>query len=162
MSCGKLLAPGQWWHFCGETDMGQTLPVKCTACGGEYKLASPEAQAEHDRKKAEWAAKPSEGKFFGTYLGTGASKPIEHSLGWEPAFLLVKQRDGNHKVVDNPEYVEPPPSAPEEKDEPEAVGAWVIRSGPYFATHLLCLQKPAWWRRALVKMATGWTWEDQK
>jgi DNA-directed RNA polymerase subunit RPC12/RpoP len=46
MTCGKLLAPGQWWHFCGETDMGQTLPVKCTACGGEYKLDSPEVQAE--------------------------------------------------------------------------------------------------------------------
>jgi hypothetical protein len=41
-TCGKLLAPGQWWHFCGETDMGQTLPIKCTNCGGKYKLSAPE------------------------------------------------------------------------------------------------------------------------
>lgn len=34
--CGRILAPGQWWHFCGETDMGQTLPVLCTYCGGDY------------------------------------------------------------------------------------------------------------------------------
>jgi hypothetical protein len=27
MNCGKLLKEGQWWHFCGETDMGQTEPV---------------------------------------------------------------------------------------------------------------------------------------
>jgi hypothetical protein len=71
--------------------MGQTLPVKCTACGGEYHLASPEVQAEHDRKKAEWAAKPSEGKFFGTYLGAGASKTIEHSIGMRPAVIMIKR-----------------------------------------------------------------------
>ena len=27
-----------WWNFCGETDMGQTAPVLCIECGGEYKL----------------------------------------------------------------------------------------------------------------------------
>lgn len=162
MSCGKLLAPDQWWHFCGETDMGQTLPVQCTECGGEYKLASPEAQAEHDRKKAEWAAKSNEDKFFGAYLGTGTSKTIEHSIGMQPAWFMVKQADGTHKLVDNPEYVEPLPSEPEKDDEQKTVGAWVIRSGPYFATHLTCTTKPAWWRRAMVKLATGWFWEDQK
>jgi hypothetical protein len=25
-----------WWNFCGETDMGQTAPVLCTACGGTF------------------------------------------------------------------------------------------------------------------------------
>lgn len=37
--CRKKLAEGQWWKFCGETDMGQTLPALCTECGGEHKLA---------------------------------------------------------------------------------------------------------------------------
>lgn len=37
--CKRRLADGQWWHFCGETDMGQTLPVLCTECGGQMKLA---------------------------------------------------------------------------------------------------------------------------
>ena len=34
--CGATLAQGQYWSFCGETDMGQTLPALCTRCGGEY------------------------------------------------------------------------------------------------------------------------------
>lgn len=34
--CRTKLAPDQWWSFCGETDMGQTAPALCTACGGEY------------------------------------------------------------------------------------------------------------------------------
>jgi hypothetical protein len=38
MACKRKLATGQWWGFCGETDMGQTLPVLCTECGGEYIL----------------------------------------------------------------------------------------------------------------------------
>lgn len=36
--CRKRLAPGQWWGYCGETDMGQTLPALCTECGGNYTL----------------------------------------------------------------------------------------------------------------------------
>lgn len=39
--CGKSLAKGQWWSYCGETDMGQTSPALCTECGGSYKLAPP-------------------------------------------------------------------------------------------------------------------------
>ena len=34
--CGARLAPGQYWGFCGETDMGQTLPALCKQCGGEF------------------------------------------------------------------------------------------------------------------------------
>ena len=30
--CGRPLAEGQWWHFCGESDMGQTAPVLCEEC----------------------------------------------------------------------------------------------------------------------------------
>lgn len=41
--CGVKLAPGQWWNFCGETDMGQTAPALCTACGGEYTRAAMSA-----------------------------------------------------------------------------------------------------------------------
>lgn len=37
--CGRALAPGHYWAYCGETDMGQSLPALCTECGGEYKLA---------------------------------------------------------------------------------------------------------------------------
>ena len=37
--CGRKLADGQWYHFCGETDMGQTSPALCTRCDGTYKLA---------------------------------------------------------------------------------------------------------------------------
>lgn len=37
-ACGRLLAPGQYWVFCGETDMGQTGPALCTQCGGEFRL----------------------------------------------------------------------------------------------------------------------------
>jgi hypothetical protein len=38
--CGKRFAAGQWWGFCGETDMGQTEPALCEGCGGKYKLAT--------------------------------------------------------------------------------------------------------------------------
>lgn len=33
--CGKRLAAGQWWSFCGETDMGQTTPARCEKCDPE-------------------------------------------------------------------------------------------------------------------------------
>jgi len=36
--CRRPLADGQWWRFCGETDMGQTMPVLCTECGGDMRL----------------------------------------------------------------------------------------------------------------------------
>lgn len=35
--CRAKLAPGQHWSFCGESDMGQSLPVLCTECGGEFR-----------------------------------------------------------------------------------------------------------------------------
>jgi hypothetical protein len=35
--CRARLAPGQHWGYCGETDMGQTLPALCTQCGGEFR-----------------------------------------------------------------------------------------------------------------------------
>jgi hypothetical protein len=39
--CRKSLAVGQWWGYCGETDMGQTRPALCTECGGSYRLEEP-------------------------------------------------------------------------------------------------------------------------
>jgi len=36
--CDRALDNGQWFRFCGETDMGQTLPALCTLCGGDFKL----------------------------------------------------------------------------------------------------------------------------
>jgi hypothetical protein len=30
--CGKKLAAGQFWSYCGETDMGQTAPALCEEC----------------------------------------------------------------------------------------------------------------------------------
>ena len=38
MSCSRKLAAGQYWHFWGETDMGQGSPALCTRCGGSFKL----------------------------------------------------------------------------------------------------------------------------
>ena len=35
-TCGRKLAPGQWWSYCGETDMGQTAPVQCVECEPRY------------------------------------------------------------------------------------------------------------------------------
>ncbi|THD06117.1 hypothetical protein B1991_14335 [Rhodanobacter lindaniclasticus] len=37
--CRRALAGGQFFTFCGETDMGHTLPVLCTECGGTMRLA---------------------------------------------------------------------------------------------------------------------------
>ena len=34
--CNAPLADGQYFSFCGETDMGQTAPALCTKCGGEF------------------------------------------------------------------------------------------------------------------------------
>lgn len=36
VGCTRLLADGQWWNYCGESDMGQTTPVLCTVCSGKY------------------------------------------------------------------------------------------------------------------------------
>lgn len=36
--CGKKLALGQYWTFCGETDMGQLSPALCVECGGKLEL----------------------------------------------------------------------------------------------------------------------------
>jgi len=51
LGCGEALAEGQWWTYCGETDMGQTAPARCTECGGDYKresdmtIGNPRAEA---------------------------------------------------------------------------------------------------------------------
>lgn len=37
--CEAPLEAGQWWGFCGQTDMGQSLPALCTECGGDMKRA---------------------------------------------------------------------------------------------------------------------------
>ena len=57
MGCKRKLAPGQWWNFCGETDMGQTLPALCTECGGSYILdGTPNHQKLVEDSEAEWLA----------------------------------------------------------------------------------------------------------
>ena len=50
MCCGKKLADGQYWSFCGETDMGQTAPVRCINCGGSFKLAEPDDKPHNHSK----------------------------------------------------------------------------------------------------------------
>lgn len=37
--CRHRLAEGQYWAFCGEKDMGHTLPALCRECGGEFERA---------------------------------------------------------------------------------------------------------------------------
>ena len=193
MSCGKILKEGQWWHFCGETDMGQTAPALCEECEpGGFKLASPEIQAEHQRKKAERMAELEKERGAGTvggYLYTGEGrneiqsgigeggglvwikKRPEVTLGMQPKWFMVKQEDGTTKMVDNPDYVEPPPPTEpdEEDDDDNPFNDW--RQGyagfwkipaPFGATMLQCERKPSWIKRMAVKWATGWTWEDYK
>lgn len=51
-TCGRQLASGQWWHFCGETDMGQGVPVQCEICDPQEGLkvaegAEPRKQFAH-------------------------------------------------------------------------------------------------------------------
>lgn len=41
MGCKRSIKDS-WWNWCGETDMGQTLPVLCKGCGGKYDLVSDE------------------------------------------------------------------------------------------------------------------------
>lgn len=48
--CKKKLAEGQWWIWCGETDMGQTGPALCTHCGGPFILEDEPNSAELVRK----------------------------------------------------------------------------------------------------------------
>ncbi len=55
--CSRELATGQWWTYCGETDMGQTLPVLCTQCGGEYKLAPTSWTVDDHERERQWKAK---------------------------------------------------------------------------------------------------------
>lgn len=48
--CGRRLAGGQFFTFCGEMDMGQTDPALCTECGGELK---PDPSAQPARKDSD-------------------------------------------------------------------------------------------------------------
>lgn len=184
MSCGHTLAKGQWWNFCGETDMGQTLPALCTECGGEFKRASVEEMAERKRQADEWLAKnpPREGPQM--YIGAGAQHTIQSTLGdgsggmvWmkkrdepsvnpgcQPQWLMVKQSNGEWAQINNPDYVTPlrdEPSEPDEEDDWKHAGAWVFPA-PYGAMHLQWESKPAWWRRKLVEWLMGCRWEDAK
>lgn len=51
--CGADLAPGQWFTFCGETDMGQSLPALCIECGGSFKRAIGSEELEKARRAAD-------------------------------------------------------------------------------------------------------------
>lgn len=55
-TCGRTLAPSQWWVRCGETDMGQTMPVQCVECEPKYGYllagATPLEIDAQDRKRA--------------------------------------------------------------------------------------------------------------
>lgn len=88
MTCGRPLKAGQWWHFCGETDMGQTAPALCTNCGGPYELAPPGRQAEHEAHKARVA----QGVYFGTYTGNGSTQTIPNGLSANNCIVIIKQR----------------------------------------------------------------------
>ena len=151
MTCNKLLKEGQWWHFCGETDMGQTAPVQCTECGGQYELASPEKQAEYEARKARAKSEPSVEGYFNLYTGEGARNTIPHSIGPCDGMVWMKVRES-----------EKPAPEEDEDDEPEASGAWTYGSTPGVVTHLPCTHKPSWLKRKLGEWATGFKWEDYK
>lgn len=151
MTCNKLLKEGQWWHFCGEADMGQTMPVQCTECGGEYELASPEKQAEHQAAKARAKAEPSVEGFFNLYTGEGARNTISSSIGSCDGMVWMKVREPEQPVPEE-----------DEDDEPQAAGAWTYGGAPGVVTHLPCTHKPSWLKRKLGEWATGFKWEDYK
>lgn len=43
--CLMSLAPGQWWSYCGEIDMGGP-PALCTECGGRLMRRDPNEKAK--------------------------------------------------------------------------------------------------------------------
>jgi len=106
-SCGKLLAPGQWWRFCGETDMGQTLPVLCTECGGDMILADDQdaerkvaeilviwkkenERLDKDRAVSAWEH-PARWKKASIEDATQKSiSDHEEKTGWKPDFVVIK------------------------------------------------------------------------
>lgn len=48
--CGRQLAPGNWWNYCGETDMGQTAPAICEECSpGGFPLKTKPAPTNESR-----------------------------------------------------------------------------------------------------------------
>lgn len=58
-TCGKALAGGQWWKWCGETDMGQTIPVQCIECEPKYGLlleGASDQEVEAQAKKIKEAS----------------------------------------------------------------------------------------------------------
>lgn len=101
MTCGAKLADGQWWHFCGETDMGQTLPVQCTDCGGDMIRADdPNAEArveemkvvwdkqntqrKEERKRLDWELLPT------PWVKTEIVRAEATTEGWQPQFIIMK------------------------------------------------------------------------
>lgn len=69
--CRKILEEGQWWGFCGETDMGQTLPALCTDCGGTYILADPQKTIEQTKDID---------KYFYSSVSAQTSPPTEYTV----------------------------------------------------------------------------------
>ena len=46
--CGIVLKAGQYFTYCGETDMGQTMPALCTNCGGAYLIDDEDHKVQRD------------------------------------------------------------------------------------------------------------------
>lgn len=105
--CRAKLAPDQWWHFCGETDMGQTLPVLCTACGGDMIRADdPDWAANLAKAKIVWKAQAEQADLEReqyawrhpndwtiTPLPPEAQSDLENptvSFGYAPTFIMIK------------------------------------------------------------------------
>lgn len=69
MICGSRLADGQWWGYCGQTDMGQTVAVQCIKCEPKYgyllKGASREEIEEQNKKREMAFQKYKEAGFAG-------------------------------------------------------------------------------------------------
>lgn len=84
--CRKRLAPGQWWAFCGETDMGQTAPALCTECGGEFKL-EPVRQVERPVRpccwRREWNGDVSD---LGVYVHADNEDELDTDGPWQPLY----------------------------------------------------------------------------
>ena len=124
--CRASLAEGQWWNFCGETDMGQTLPVLCTKCGGDMVRADdPDATQKVEQAKIVWAAQSVQldderQRFAWKHPARwnqidipkafkDASDTHEAATGWAPSFVVIKKAPTKAERLEDllREYISP-------------------------------------------------------
>lgn len=85
--CRQPLAEGQWWNFCGETDMGQTAPALCTECGGVY-----------EREEEAMTISDARAEAIGKALTDALSDKLKCKHSWVPKDGIIQ--DGTDMVCE--------------------------------------------------------------